>query len=101
MKEGRNWRGNVRSGRRAGNGGITELREAVSAGAGTRERRRVGAGAGCDRGVELSRGQRRRREKVGKGAMSAGGRKVRKTVLSALRKAVSGMGEKVPNERRP
>lgn len=26
--------------------------------------------------------------------MSAGGRKVRKTVLSALRKAVSGMGEK-------
>ena len=31
---------------------------------------------------------------MGKGAMSAGGRKVRKTVLSALRKAVSGMGEK-------
>ena len=71
----------------------------MSAGAGTRERRRVGAGAGCDRGVELSRGQRRRRQKGA--AVSAGGRKVRKTVLSALRKAVSGMGEKVPNERRP
>lgn len=38
---------------------------------------------------------------MGKGAMSAGGRKVRKTVLSALRKAVSGMGEKAPAERRP
>ena len=64
----------------------------MSAGAGTRERRRVGAGAGCDRGVELSRGQRRRRQKGA--AVSAGGRKVRKTVLSALRKAVSGMGKK-------
>ena len=80
-------------------GGITELREAASAGAGTRKIRRAGAVAGCDGGVERSRGQRRRRQKGA--AVSAGGRKVRKTVLSVLRKAVSGMGGKVQGERRP
>ena len=50
----------------AGNGGITELREAVSAGAGTRERRRVGAGAGCDGEVELSRGEEKTAGEGGK-----------------------------------
>ena len=100
MKEGRNWRGNVRSGRSGQRWHYGVKGSRVGRG------RDAGKTAGwCGRwlrqGVELSRGQRRRREKVGKGAMSAGGRKVRKTVLSALRKAVSGMGGKVPNERRP
>ena len=37
----------------AGNGGITELREAASAGAGTRKIRRAGAVAGCDGGFQI------------------------------------------------
>lgn len=38
----------------------------MSAGAGTRERRRVGAGAGCDGEVELSRGEEKTAGEGGK-----------------------------------
>ena len=76
MKEGRNRRGNVRSGR-SGQRWHYGVKEAASAGAGTRERRRVGAGAGYDGGVELSRGEEKtageggKRGNVGRGKKSS------------------------------
>lgn len=97
-KEGRNRRGNVRSGRSG------QRRYYGVKGSGVGRGRDAEKTAGwCGRWLRRGSWTEQGAEKTAaeRGGVSAGGRKVRKTVLSALRKAVSGMGEKAPGERRP